>query len=67
MKYIKTYMKKIDAQIASQSKMDKPIKKGLLAPTKPSNATDEKNSDLITIANFIQGIRSAREEFKNGN
>lgn len=67
MKHIKDYMKKLEAHIASQVKTDKPAKKGLLAPTKSSTVSKEVGSDLITIANIIQGIRSAREEMKNGN
>tara|TARA_R110000823_G_scaffold9088_3_gene31963 strand:+ start:377 stop:580 length:204 start_codon:yes stop_codon:yes gene_type:complete len=67
MKQIKDYMKKIEAHLASQVKTDKSTKKGLLAPTKSSAVSKETSSDLITIANFIQGIRTAREEMKNGN
>jgi hypothetical protein len=63
MKAIKTYLSKIDAII--DGKKNKAVKKpSLLVPLqKEDKAT---NKDLMLIANIVQGIREAREEFLNG-
>lgn len=63
MKAIKTYMSKINAII--DGKKNKAVKKpSLLVPlTKEDKSTDK---DLMLIANIVQGIREAREEFLNG-
>ena len=66
MKHIKDYMKKIEAMLLDRTKETKSNKKGLLAPTKPSSEKKEQRNELSTIADFVYGIRSAREEMKNG-
>lgn len=67
MKHIQDYMKKIEQAIVAMDKKAKPTKGGLLSPT-GNRQTDkpEKTNDLMIIANFIAGIRSAKEEIKNG-
>jgi hypothetical protein len=67
MKHIQDYMKKIEQAITSLGKKEKPTKGGLLSPTgarKEDNA--EKTNDLLIVAKFIAGIRTAKEEMKNG-
>jgi hypothetical protein len=63
MKAIKTYLSKIDAII--DGKKNKAVKKpSLLIPLKKEDKATDK--DLMLIANIVQGIREAREEFLNG-
>jgi len=63
MKAIKTYLSKIDAII--DGKKNKAVKKpSLLVPLKKEDKATDK--DLMLIANIVQGIREAREEFLNG-
>ena len=63
MKAIKTYLSKIDAII--DGKKNKAVKKpSLLVPLKKEDKSVDK--DLMLIANIVQGIREAREEFLNG-
>lgn len=67
MQHIKDYMKKIDAMIVPIDKAAKPAKKGLLTPSKDMMSSKEKRTELSVIADFVRGIRTAREEMKNGN
>jgi ribosome-binding protein aMBF1 (putative translation factor) len=67
MQHIKDYMKKIDAMVASTMKTSKPTKKGLLAPSKDMASSKEKRTELSIVADYVRGIRIAREEMKNGN
>lgn len=67
MKHIQDYMKKIEQAIVMMDKKAKPTKGGLLSPTgNRQSDKPEKTNDLMIIANFIAGIRSAKEEIKNG-
>lgn len=63
MKAIQAYLSKIDAII--DGKKNKAVKKpSLLVPLEKENKS--ANKDLMLIANIVQGIREAREEFLNG-
>ena len=63
MKAIQTYLSKIDSII--DGKKSKAVKKpSLLVPLKKEDKSTDK--DLMLIANIVQGIREAREEFLNG-
>ena len=67
MKHIQDYMNKIEQAIAAMNKKEKPTKGGLLSPTgdrKEDKA--EKTNDLLVVAKYVAGIRSAKEEMKNG-
>jgi len=68
MKHIKTYMDKIEAIIASKNKSILKTKesKGLLAPSKVLPSKEQPKTDIDVIASFVQSIRQAREEMKNG-
>lgn len=68
MKHIEVYMKKIEDIIASKSKTATKTKesKGLLAPSKPLPSEEKPKTDIDVIASFVQSIRQAREEMKNG-
>ena len=68
MKHIKSYMNKIEAMIASQNKTNTKTKesKGLLSPSKNLASKDQPKNELDIIVGFVQSIRQAREEMKNG-
>ena len=68
MKDVKNYVAKIEAIIASKNKTTTKVKesKGLLAPSKTLPSKEQPKSELDVIANFVQSIRQAREEMKNG-
>lgn len=68
MKHIKNYMKKIEDIIASKTKTTTKTKesKGLLSPSKTLPSKEQPKTDTDVIANFVQSIRQAREEMKNG-
>jgi hypothetical protein len=68
MKHIKTYMNKIEALIASKNKSTLKTKesKGLLAPSKALPSKEQPKTDIDVVANFVNSIRQAREEMKNG-
>jgi len=66
MQHIKDYVSKIETILSSRNKDSKKQKgAGLLAPTKTT--TSSPNSELDIIANFVEGIRAAKEEMTNGN
>lgn len=68
MKHIKTYMNKIEALIASKNKSTLKTKesKGLLVPSKALPSKEQPKTDIDVVANFVNSIRQAREEMKNG-
>jgi hypothetical protein len=68
MKHIKTYMNKIEALIASKNKSTLKTKesKGLLEPSKALPSKEQPKTDIDVVANFVNSIRQAREEMKNG-
>lgn len=66
MQHIKDYMKKIDAMVAPITNSSNPAKKGLLAPSKDMGSSKDKRTELSVIADYVRGIRVAREEIKNG-
>jgi hypothetical protein len=61
-------MNKIEAMIASKDKTNTQLKKGkgLLAPSKTLESKETPKSELDLIVGFVQSIRQAREEMKNG-
>ena len=61
-------MDKIEAIIASKNKSTMKTKeaKGLLAPSKTLPSKEQPKTDIDVIAIFVQSIRQAREEMKNG-
>lgn len=64
MQHIKDYISKIEKTL--ESKSNKKTKgSGLLASTKPMQS--KETTDLDIVANFVQGIRTAKEEMKNGS
>jgi hypothetical protein len=66
MQHIKDYVSKIETILTSRNKDVKKSKgSGLLAPTKQTSSGN--SSELDIVANFVQGIRTAKEEMKNGN
>lgn len=66
MKHIKSYVSKIEAILSLRNEGTKKTKgTGLLASTKTDQP--KSSSELDVIANFVQGIRTAKEEMKNGN
>jgi hypothetical protein len=66
MQPIKNYMAKVEAAVKAKTPA-KTSKKGLLAPIKPSAASEKKtDSDLSLIATYVASIRAARQEMKNG-
>jgi hypothetical protein len=69
MKHIKSYVDKIEEMLVAQSsKENKPKSKGLLSSRMPEkDSGNEKRSDLDVIAQFVYGIRKAKEEMINGN
>jgi len=67
MKHIQDYMRKIEQAIVAMEKKEKPTKGGLLSPTGARKENNpEKTNDLLIVAKFIAGIRTAKEEMKNG-
>lgn len=68
MKHIKNYMKKIEAIISSSNKSTTKTKdsKGLLSPSKALPSEKQPKTEIDVIVNFVQSIRQAREEMKNG-
>lgn len=68
MKHIENYMKKIEDIITSRSNTTTKTKesKGLLSPSKALPSKEQPKTDIDVIANFVQSIRQAREEMKNG-
>ena len=66
MKHIKSYVDKIEAILVTQSsKENKPKSKGLLSSRMPEK-DNEKRSEIDVIAQFVYGIRKAKEEMTNG-
>jgi hypothetical protein len=67
MKHIKDYISKIEQAIVMMNKKEKTTKGGLLSPTgaRKEDKT-EKTNDLMIVAKYIAGIRTAKEEMKNG-
>lgn len=64
MKHIKDYVAKIETIL--EAKSNKKTKgSGLLASTK--SVQSKEITDLDIVANFVQGIRTAKEEMKNGS
>lgn len=68
MKHIKDYMNKIEDIIASKNKTTTKTKeaKGLLSPSKTLPSKEQSKTEIDVIASFVQSIRQAREEMKNG-
>jgi len=68
MKHIKSYIDKIEAILVTQSsKENKPKSKGFLSLRMPEkDSGTEKRSELDVIAQFVYGIRKAKEEMTNG-
>lgn len=68
MKHIKSYMKKIEDIIASKTKTTTKTKevKGLLSPSKTLPSKEQSKTEIDVIVSFVQSIRQAREEMKNG-
>ena len=68
MKHIKSYVDKIEAILVVQSsKENKPKSKGFLSSRMPEkDSGTEKRSELDVIAQFVYGIRKAKEEMTNG-
>jgi len=68
MKHIKSYVDKIEAILVTQSsKENKPKSKGFLSLRMPEkDSGTEKRSELDVIAQFVYGIRKAKEEMTNG-
>jgi len=67
MKHIQNYMKKIEQAIVIMNKKEKPTKGGLLSPTGARKEDgSEKTNDFLLVAKYVAGIRSAKEEMKNG-
>lgn len=65
MKHIQDYVNKIEQAISSLDK-PKPTRGGLLSPTNTRQSDKStKTNDLMVIANFVAGIRSAKKEIKN--
>lgn len=62
MKHIKDYMKKIEKIVAADVK--KPKGKGLLSQSQPTDTAPKTEVQLI--AEYVKGIRQAREEMING-
>ena len=66
MQHIKDYVSKVETILASQNKDTKKTKgAGLLASTKSMQPKTKSEIDII--ANFVQGIRTAKQEMTNGN
>jgi hypothetical protein len=68
MKHVKSYVDKIEAILVVQSsKENKPKSKGFLSSRMPEkDSGTEKRSELDVIAQFVYGIRKAKEEMTNG-
>jgi hypothetical protein len=68
MKHIKSYVDKIEAILVTQSsKENKPKAKGFLSSRmSEKDGNNEKRSELDVIAQFVYGIRKAKEEMTNG-
>lgn len=74
MKNIQVYYNKIEAILDKRKSSGKSVKTkssaGLLAPSKSmpvkTDAGDEDPKALKTIADFVEGIRSTRDEVLNG-
>jgi hypothetical protein len=67
MKHIQNYMNKIEQAIVSIDKKDKPTRGGLLSPTGTRKEdSSEKTNNLLLVAKYVAGIRTAKEEMKNG-
>jgi hypothetical protein len=69
MKHIKNFVNKINGIIEARDKSSSKIKqsKGLLSPSKEMASIDQPKTEIDVIATFVQSIRQAREEIKNGN
>jgi len=70
MKSIEAYYNKINILLREQASKKKPSKKaakGLLAPSgqKPVEGK-KKKEDIEIIADYVQGIRDAKQEMLNG-
>jgi len=68
MKHIKSYIDKIEAILVTQSSKENKLKsKGFLSSRMPEkDSGNEKRSELDVIAQFVYGIRKAKEEMTNG-
>jgi hypothetical protein len=69
MQHIKDYMTKIEQALTVLNKSKTKSKKGgLLSPSEDRQSDKpSKTNDLMVIAKYVNGIRSAKEEMKNGN
>lgn len=69
MQHIKDYMSKIEqALVALNKSKSKPTKGGLLSPSENRQSDKpEKTNDMMVIVKYVNGIRAAKEEMKNGN
>lgn len=65
MQHVKDYIAKLESLIA-QRKQKKTTKSTGLLGSNRTEKPDEKVSELSIIANYIVGIRKAKEEMKNG-
>lgn len=68
MKHIKSYVDKIEAILVTQSSKENKLKsKGFLSSRmSEKDGNNEKRSELDVIAQFVYGIRKAKEEMTNG-
>lgn len=67
MKHIQDYMSNIEKAIIMLNKTKtKPTKGGLLSPNGDRSEKPAKTNDMMVVANFVAGIRAAKEEMKNG-
>jgi len=69
MQHIKNYMSKIERAIVElNSSKTKATKGGLLSPS-GNRQSDKptKTNDIMVITKYVNGIRTAKEEMKNGN
>lgn len=69
MKHIQSYYNKVDTLLkvrADKKVSSKKRGKGLLAPSMASPKETKKKTDIELIADFVQGIRDAKQEMMNG-
>lgn len=70
MQHIKNYFNKIEAVLANR-KSSPPVKssksKGLLAAPPTKEKPSKEDPSLKMIADYIEGIREARQEILDGN
>jgi len=69
MQHIKNYMSKIERAIVElNSSKTKATKGGLLSPSENRQSDKPtKTNDMMVITKYVNGIRTAKEEMKNGN